>query len=262
MKPRVCAVSYLNTAPLIWGLCHGPQRGIFDVRCELPSVCADQLRSGAADIGLVPVIEMKRQGLELFPGCGIACRGPVRSILLVSRVPWPEVRTLAADAGSRTSVMLARIILGRKFGLEPEVRTRPADLAAMLAECDAALVIGDPALHIDPAALPHAWMDLGEEWTRLTGLPMVFAVWAGRPGIVTPERTLTFLESYRYGKDHLDEIAAAEEARRGLPAALIRRYLTEHIAFELGEAEYAGLGLYLQYAMELEALEAARSVPA
>ena len=254
-------MSYLNTAPLVWGLVHGPQRGIFDVRFELPSVCADQLRTGEADIGLVPVIEMKRQGLAMFPGCGIACRGPVRSILLVAKKPWEQVRTLAADAGSRTSVMLARIILGRKFGLEPEVRTRRADLDAMLAECDAALVIGDPALHIDPAALPYAWMDLGQEWTQLTGLPMVFAVWAGRPGIVTPERSLTFLESYRYGREHLDQIVAAEEPVRALPAAAIRKYLTEHIAFELGDAEHAGLDLYLQYATELEALEAARSVP-
>jgi predicted solute-binding protein len=259
-KLRVCAVAYLNTAPLVWGLVHGPQRGVFDVRFELPSVCADQLRAGQADIGLVPVIEMKRQGLEMFPGCGIASRGPVRSILLVSKVAWDEVRTLAADSGSRTSVMLARIILGRRFGLEPEVRTRRADLDAMLAECDAALLIGDPALHVDPAALACRWMDLGEEWTRLTGLPMVFAVWAGRPGIVTPERSLTFIDSWRYGRERIDAIVAAEQPRRGLPAALIRRYLTEHIVFELNDAEYAGLDLYLQYATELESLEAARSV--
>src|SRR5580704_17893479 len=138
LKPRVCAVSYLNTVPLVWGMLHSPDpddgRDVFDLRFALPSECADQLASGEADIGIVPVIEMARQGLDYFPGTGIACRGPVRSILLVSTVPCKEIRTLATDAGSRTSVVLARIILAEKYGAEPRLISRPADLAAMLGE--------------------------------------------------------------------------------------------------------------------------------
>src|SRR5579863_7870566 len=127
-KPRVCAVSYLNTVPLVWGMLHGtgPDHGreVFDLRFALPSECADQLASGEADIGIVPVIEMARQHLEYFPGTGIACHGPVRSILVVSKVPFREIKTLATDSGSRTSVMLSRVILAEKFGAEPAVFSR------------------------------------------------------------------------------------------------------------------------------------------
>ncbi len=152
-----------------------------------PSVCADQLASGEADIGIVPVIEMARQKLAYFRETGIASHGPVRSILLVSKVPFGKIRTLATDSGSRTSVMLSRIILAEKYGVEPQVISHPPDLAAMLGEADAALLIGDAALRIDPATLPFETLDLGEQWTNLTGLPMVFAVWAGRAeAIVEP----------------------------------------------------------------------------
>lgn len=245
-------MSYLNTAPLVWGLVHGPQRGIFEVRFELPSVCADQLRGSEADIGLVPVIEMKRQGLAMFPGCGIACRGPVRSILLVAKKPWEQVRTLAADAGSRTSVMLARIILGRKFGLEPEVRTRRADLDAMLAECDAALVIGDPALHIDPAALPHAWMDLGEEWTRLTGLPMVFAVWAAPEPVVEGLSDLehALVASVRFARSEPERLAYEASERYGYPPGFLARYF-EKLRYSFGPRERAGLYTFLEMARDV-----------
>src|SRR5580658_6579308 len=141
-KPRVCAVSYLNTVPLVWGMLHSPDpedgRDVFDLRFALPSVCADQLAAGEADIGIVPVIEMHRQKLDYFRGTGIACHGPVRSILLISKVPFRQIRTLATDSGSRTSVQLARIILTEKFGLAgndaPRLVSMPADLAAMLGE--------------------------------------------------------------------------------------------------------------------------------
>jgi chorismate dehydratase len=176
----VCAVSYLNTVPLVWGLQHDSALSdIFDLRFAVPSACADQLASGEADIGIVPVIEMGRQRLDYFRGCGIASHGPVRSILLISKIPFSQIRTLATDSGSRTSVMLARIILTEKFGCDPKLISHTPDLPAMLGLADAALLIGDAALRVDPATLPLETLDLGEQWTNLTGLPMVFAVWAG-----------------------------------------------------------------------------------
>src|SRR5580700_4949666 len=197
--PRVCAVSYLNTVPLVWGMLHGagPEDGkdAFDLRFALPSACADQIASGDADIGIDPVIEMARQKLEYFPGTGIACHGPVRSILLVSKVPFRQIRTLATDAGSRTSVQLARIILTERSGVTPRLISMPADLATMLGEADAALLIGDAALRIDPEKLPFETLDLGGEWVSMTGLPMVFAVWAGRKGVVRPSLTAAFNNS-------------------------------------------------------------------
>jgi len=252
----VCAVSYLNTVPLVWGMLHGSSiehgHGVFDVRFALPSECADQIATGEADIGIVPVIEMARQKLEYFPGTGIACHGPVRSILLISKIPFREIRTLATDSGSRTSVMLSRVILAEKFGANPKVISRRADLASMLGEADAALLIGDAALRVDPVALPFETLDLGGEWTSMTGLPMVFAVWAGRKGIVEDRYTQAFLNSYRFGASRIDEIVRAESPARGFEAALVRKYLTEHIVFELGERDYAGMRMYLEAALKLE----------
>jgi chorismate dehydratase len=254
--PRVCAVSYLNTVPLVWGMLHGasPEQGhgVFDLRFALPSECADQIASGEADIGIVPVIEMARQKLESFPGTGIACHGPVRSILLVSKVPMREIKTLATDSGSRTSVQLSRVILAERFGVMPKLISRVADLASMLGEADAALLIGDAALRIDPAKLPFETLDLGAEWVSMTGLPMVFAVWAGRKQIIRSEYAAAFTNSLRYGVAHIDEIVKAESPARGFDEAMVRRYLTEHIVFELGDRDYAGMQMYLDHVKRLE----------
>ena len=251
----MCAVSYLNTVPLVWGLQHSPDpelRETFDLHFALPSECADQLARGQADIGIVPVIEMARQGLDYFPGTGIACHGPVRSILLISKVPFKEIRVLATDAGSRTSAMLAQVILAERFGVRPQVFSHPADLAEMLGKADAALLIGDAALRVDPALLPYETLDLGAEWIALTGLPMVFAVWAGRKEIIREAHGQVFLESLRYGLAHMDDMVAAEAAARQFSPDVVRRYLTHHIVFELGEKDYEGMRLYIEHALRLD----------
>jgi chorismate dehydratase len=265
----VCAVSYLNTVPLVWGMQHGSEadgRGVFDLRFALPSECADQLASGEADIGIVPVIEMARQQLEYFRGTGIASHGPVRSILLISKVPFREIRTLATDSGSRTSVMLARVILREQFGVEPRTFSRPADLALMLGEADAALLIGDSALRVDPATLPFETLDLGEAWTRMTSLPMVFAVWAGAGRFVAGSQhdrySEAFLASCRYGLAHVGEITERESQARGFSKELVRDYLTRHIVFELAPRDYEGLGLFLKHAMAIESRAVSGGIPA
>jgi len=227
---------------------HGPQRGLFELDFRLPSACADQVAAGAADIGIVPSFELTKQDLEIIPGAGIACHGAVRSILLISRKPAPEIRTMAADTSSRTSVELARVILERRYSAAVKSIPHPPDLEAMLGIADAALIIGDPALHIDPARLPYHVYDLGAEWGELTGLPMVFAVWAGRPGVVTAEVAQAFRASLRYGRERIEEIVAAESAARGFAPEVVREYLTRYIVHELGAREYAGMARFLEYA--------------
>ena len=244
----------MNTVPLVWGIEHGAQRGIFDLTYALPSVCADRLASREADIGIVPVIEMARQKLDYFRSTGIACRGPVRSILLVSKVPFQEITTLATDTGSRTSVMLARILLAEKYGVQPKLISRHAELAPMLGEADAALLIGDPALRLDPATLPFETLDLGLEWTRMTGLPMVFAVWSGRREIMQPVFEQALLDSCRYGLAHMDEIVAEQAPIRRVTPQLARDYLTRHIVLELTGRDHEGLQLYLKHAAALDRL--------
>ena len=229
---------------------HGPQNGIFDLDFRVPSGCADQLASGAADIGIVPSFELTRQDLEVIPGVGIACHGAVLSILLVSSRPAPEIRTLAVDSSSRTSVQLARVILERKYGAEPVMTAHAPDLEAMLRVADAALIIGDPALRIEPKCVPYHVYDLGAEWVEMTGLPMVFAVWAGQRGSVTPPVAEAFRESCRYGRGRIEEIVAAEAPRRGFPAHLVRDYLTNHVVHQLGPRDYQGMELFLRYARE------------
>jgi chorismate dehydratase len=244
-------VSYLNTVPLVWGMLHGPQRGVFELDFRIPAECADRLASGAADIGIVPAFELTRQDLEVIPGAGIACHGPVRSILLVSSRPAAEIRTLATDTSSRTSVQLARIVLDRRYGVKPQTTPHAPDLEAMLGAADAALVIGDPALRIEPAGLPYFTYDLGREWVEMTGLPMVFAVWAGRRGAVTPDVVEAFRGSCRYGLERMEEIVASEAPRLGFAPEVVREYLTRRIVHELGPREYEGMELFLRYARQL-----------
>jgi chorismate dehydratase len=245
---RIGAVSYFNTLPLVWGMLHGSERERVDLCFSLPSVCAEEVERGEIEIGLVPVAEIARQKLEVVPGVGISCRGAVRSILLVSRMPWPRVRTLAADSGSRTSVELAQVILRERFGVEVETISFEPDLDRMLLACDAALVIGDAALHISPAELRYEWLDLGEEWFTLTGLPMVFAAWAGKPGL--PARALEEITrgSYLFGASRITEIVEAEHAARQISKELAERYLRHHIRFELGAQEAKGLETFLELA--------------
>ena len=229
---------------------HGEQQGLFDLSFAIPAECADRLADGRADIGIVPSVELNRQKLEIIRGCGIAANGPVRSILLISRVPFTNIRTLATDSCSRTSVALSRIVLARKFGIYPELISRPPRIGSMLAESDAALIIGDAALLIDPAKISLHVLDLGEEWTKMTGLPMVFAVWAARADVPaqSPE---PFLESLRFGEQHIEDIVNQEHRKVGIPDTLARRYLTENIVYRLGEREYAGLAAFLKLAAEL-----------
>jgi len=263
--PRVSAVSYLNTSPLVWGLTRGPQQGLVDLRFDLPAECADALRSGAADIGLVPVIELARQpDLVVIPGSAIACTGPVRSILIVSKKPLEEIESLAADTGSRTSVVMTQTLLARKFGILPRVRPYPPKLTEMLEVADAALIIGDPALHLDPEMTeydgqPVHVYDMGVEWVETTGLPMVFAVWAAKRSSADPRFAAIFEESAAYGAAHIDEIVAAEAPRLGLSPDLVRDYVTRSISYTLGEDERRAMAYFLKAAGDLGIVEPGRT---
>jgi predicted solute-binding protein len=232
----------------------GPQRDLFDLSFAVPSACAEQLHDGRADIGIVPVAALLEQRLTIFRGTGIACRGAVRTILLISKKPFAEIRVLAVDSGSRTSVLLSRIVLGRLHGATPSLIAMPPELPLMLAVADAALVIGDAALLLDPEELRLRDLfvaDLGEEWLTVTGLPMVFALWAGRAEVHNPANEAAFVDSCRYGLSHIDDIVASEHQRRGVSAELVRDYLTRNIVFEIGDEETRGLQMFLEAAAAL-----------
>lgn len=244
---RVGIVHYVNSRPLSRGLLAA---GADDpLVCELlpPAAIADRLRSGELDVGLVPSIELARiPDLEVVPGLAIAATHEVRSVLLVSRVPVGEIESVALDENSRTSAALVRILLSERYGLEPEYRPAAADLDAMLASADAALIIGDPALAVPRER--YVVLDLAGEWLELTGLPFVFAVWAARGEIAARVPVDRFLASFETGLAELDAIVDETAAESGLPAAVVRDYFTRNLRYRMGPAEQAGLAEFLRRA--------------
>jgi predicted solute-binding protein len=227
---------------------HGPQRGLVDLTFSTPARCSRELELGQIQIGLVPVAEIARQGLEIVPGVCISCLGPVRSILVISKCPIREIKTFAADSSSRTSVQLARVILRERYAVSPRFTPFDPDLETMLAHADAALIIGDPALHIDPETIPYQCLDLGEEWRLLTGLPMVFAAWGGQSGLPFHDLEKITRASYAFGVERMDEIIAQEHPKRGISRELATRYLKHNIRYVLGPQEEKGLETFLELA--------------
>ena len=239
---RVSLVDYVNAWPLTWGFLRGAVEGA-DRVTDVPSACADRLARGEVDAGLVPSIEAARiPGVRIVRGIGIASQERVRSVILASRRPIEEARTVALDLSSRSSAAMARVLFKDLLGTAPEFHTSAPDLGEMLAHHDAALILGDPALQADLSGL-HV-LDLAEGWRRLTGLPFVFAVWAVRPS-VAPE---PFLWSREYAKTHLNEIVAAAEARTGLPAATLRDYVDGNLHHDLSPEDEKGLAEFYRRA--------------
>ncbi len=250
IKPlRVAAVSYLNSVPLVWGLRHGPHKDRFQVHNTLPSQCADDLRTGNAGAGIIPSIEYQRiDDLKIVPGLSVSSSGPVQSVLLISKTPVERIRSVALDTSSRTSACLIQILMKRHYGIAPKIVPHAPDLDAMLAKCDAAMMIGDPALATDFPGLQVR--DLAEDWRALTGLPFVFAFWAVRGEEARSDLTQAFQESAAYSMRHLEQIIAEETQRTGFTPELIRIYLTENIDFTLGEKNLEGLRLFYSMAHE------------
>lgn len=226
-------------------MAHGKEQHEVELSFSVPSVCAAEIARGETEVGLAPVAEISRQKLEIVSDLGIACRGAVRSILLFARVPWTQVRSLAADSSSRTSVQLAKIVLREKYGIEPEIAEQSPELEQMLASADAALIIGDPALRIDPEHLPYEYLDLGSEWFKLTSLPMVFAAWASKPASRVREFSDVARRSYEFGVARLAEILSSECGKRDIAYELGAKYFRDHIYFELGSEEMTGLQQFL-----------------
>jgi len=251
-KLRIAAISFLNTAPLMWDFEHTELGREFEIISTVPSECAEMLRTGAADIGIVPVVAYAYiPDLRIIPNIAIAAKGSVRSILLVSKVPLEEVRTVAADTSSRTSVALARVLFRKWLGGSRQLTPMAPLLDAMLQACDAALIIGDPALTVDRTR--YICYDLAEEWKRLTGHPFVFAVWAVRAGALR-ETSLDLTKIFQQSRDHglanVEAIAREWAPRVGISEQAVRAYLTENIDYSLDEENIAGLELFLKHAVD------------
>jgi len=263
---RISAISYLNTAPLMWDFEHGEAGRDFDISYTLPSDCARALQAGAADIGIIPAAAYAEvSGLTVLPGVAIASRRPVRSILLVSQLPLEKIRTVALDTSSMTSVALTKVLFEKWLGGGRTFTSMAPDIEKMLASHDAGLVIGDPALQIDQSR--YRTLDLAEEWIRYTGKPFVFAFWAVRQDALrgaVPAQDLASV--FQQSRDHgleprsLDRISREWAPRLSLTESGVRSYLTENIYYHLDAGCLEGLELFYRYASEIGALPSAPEI--
>jgi chorismate dehydratase len=260
---RISAISYLNTAPLMWDFEHGDAAHEFDISYTLPSACARALQAGTADIGIIPAAAYTQiPGLSVLPGVAIASRRPVRSILLVSRVPVEKIRSVALDTSSMTSVALTKVLFEKWLGGGRTYTPMAPDIDKMLSAHDSGLVIGDPALQIDRSR--YFTLDLAEEWIHYTGKPFVFAFWAIRQEALKgapPSQDLpaVFQQSRDHGLESssLDQISLEWAPKLGMNQADVRSYLTENIYYLLDAACLEGLQLFYRYAAEIGALPTA-----
>jgi len=242
----------------------------------VPSQCAEALRSGAVDVAIIPAIEYQRiPDLVILPNLSIASKKSVRSLLLVSRKPIKEVKSIALDRSSRSTQALTRILCEEHWRIAPEFFEAAPDLPAMLQRADAALLIGDPALGLSIATVQTirrdasgemvcplsaaglsgpgflSIYDIVEKWRAMTSLPAVLAVWAARRDVVTPELVQDFQDSLAFGLQHLDAVAMEAATNMNLPAGELRRYLGENIDYRLDEENLQGLTRYYSFASQL-----------
>jgi chorismate dehydratase len=216
---------------------------------DLPSRLADELSAGRFDVALIPSIEFFRHpGYTIVSDACIACEGPVKSVMLYSRVPMPQIRTLALDEGSRTSAALVRIMLCERFGLKPEIQPLPIGSSAEESSADAILLIGDRGI-VEPDGRFHSAWDLGEQWLQWTGLPFVFAMWIARPGLELDALDTAFSLARDEGVNRIDAIARREAPCLGISEEQCRAYLRDHLRFRLGPRERQGLERYSQLAV-------------
>jgi predicted solute-binding protein len=275
-KLRISIVQYLNTAPLVWGFTNGPLQGKYDLSFTVPSLCAEDLHEGRGDVAIIPAIEYQRiDDLVILPDIAIASKKLVRSLLIVAKKPIEQVTSFALDRSSRSTQALVRILCGEKWKIAPKFFEAAPDLKEMLAQADAALVIGDPALRLslgverDSRARPdgqtvcqaatlgitsaevlHVY-DVVGEWRSLTGLPAVLAIWAARRDVATPEVTADFLASREFGLSRIAEISLGAARDLELSQLALESYLRHNIDFSLDAENRRGLELYFARAVKL-----------
>lgn len=247
------AVDYLNARPLVYGLELHSHR--FSLRFDVPSKCAALLHEGSIDVGMIPSIEYLRgrEPYRIVPELAIISDGPVASVAMFTATPLDRIRTIAADTSSRTSNALLQVLCVEALGIDAEFVPMAPEPDRMLRRCDAALLIGDTALFLDSSAQGLNKIDLGEAWTGMTGLPFVWAFWAGRARVLSSDDVGELIAARNRGVVASDAIAA--EYCGPARAELGQAYLRDNIRYTLGEREQAGLRLFYELAEKHEVVE-------
>jgi len=241
-------VSYLNTKPLVYGLEKSLIKHSFTLQKDVPSICARRLLEDEVAVGIIPSIEYARAkgGLKIIPDLSIASREEVKSVELFFNKDIKNISTIAVDTSSRTSVALLKILLQEKYELAPEYKPMVPDLNTMLQEADAALIIGDKALHYQ-AEQPNK-LDLASEWYDLTGLPFVFAFWAGTESGLSMEDVEAIHESYKLGAKNIDNISREFAKNQPYDWQFYADYLNTNISYQFSDEEKDAVLEFYRYA--------------
>lgn len=267
---RVSCVEYLNARPLVHGL--DAQTDLFTLSYDVPAKCASLLHDKSVDLGLIPSIEYVRTQNDylIVPDIAVASKGPVASVAVFTDRPATSLRSIAVDASSRTAAALLRVLCAQWFDIEPTFVTMRPDLPAMLKRCDGALLIGDAALYQEHETIGLDKVDLGSEWLAMTGLPFVWAVWAGREDAVTPQHIEALKAARDAGAQALDAIADSSSAAVAVaadadddqdsagPGAVARAYLHKNVFFALDAQGRAGLKKFFSAAADIQVVQSAR----
>jgi chorismate dehydratase len=274
---RMAAIGFLNPAPLMWDFEHPPLDAGLAKRYRIdrmtPAECAARLASGDADLGLIPIASLAANPqLRILPGCTIASKDHVRSLLLVRRAAQPieKLRSVAADTASRTTIAYSRILFHKWGNPAAEFVPQAADLDLMLERADAAIIIGDPALlaleeqsnRFERTGEELVYHDLAHEWRTLTGLPFISAIWSAArgsaaQGAVLDERvSQDLIRSRDHGLANIEALVEEWSARVPIPENTIRTYLSTNIHYVLDEECLEGMRAFFRIAAELGVLPA------
>ncbi|HEY0010081.1 MAG TPA: menaquinone biosynthesis protein [Tepidisphaeraceae bacterium] len=235
---RISSVGFFNATPLVYGLTDDPA---LRLRFAVPSELLSDLEQKRADVALLPVIDFQRlDGLRVIPVGGIACDGPTLTVRLFSKTPINQTTRLAADTDSHTSVVLARVLLDRLYGLRPQIV--PLDQAADLPG-ETRLLIGDKVVCQEPQGFPHQ-LDLGQAWKEMTGHPFVFAVWMARDGVELGDLPQRLTRAREQGLQHVNELIERFAVPRGWPVETARLYLTSYLQFSITPRHIQAIELY------------------
>ncbi|MCU1290149.1 MAG: putative periplasmic solute-binding protein [Acidobacteria bacterium] len=253
---RISASSYSNTAPLIWSFLYGKNRGEIEIILDnAPARSAELLAQKRVDAALVPVIEYQRiEGARLVPGVCVGAKKKVKSVCLVTKgEDLSDVKTVALDVSSRTSVALSKIIFREFLNFEPAWKTSRPDLKEMLGDADCALLIGDPSLTIDENI--YRKFDLAETWRSFTGFGFVFAMWMAQSERIETAKTINFAAARDEGLRHIDEIISNYETDVSISREAFHAYLSENISYSIDESMKKGLELFYDLAFKHDLIE-------
>ena len=243
-KIKISAVSYLNTKPFVYGLIHSDLYDKIDLSLDIPSLCASKLKEGTVDIGLIPVAVIPEiEGAQIITDYCISASGKVRTVILASHVPLPNIKTIVLDYQSRTSIQLVQILAKYFWHISPKwENAKPGYIERDIKETTAAVIIGDRVF--DAEKRFEYIYDLGEEWQKMTGLDFVFACWVANKTI-DPEFISEFNKALLYGELHIPEVISENES--SFPVCNLGDYFRDNIIFRFDDLKRTGLELFLKY---------------